>query len=47
MILGGGKQSHVRADVDENDAWRVPPNTRITCAVFAPELSATLTIDSC
>src|SRR5215467_4079036 len=26
---------------------RVPPNTRITCAVFAPELSATLTIDSC
>jgi len=27
MILGGGKQTHVRADVDENDAWRVPPNT--------------------
>jgi membrane peptidoglycan carboxypeptidase len=24
-----------------------PPRTRITCAVFAPELSATLTIDSC
>src|SRR6185312_8503754 len=26
---------------------RVPPSTRMTCAVFAPELSATFTIDSC
>ena len=26
---------------------RVPPSTRITSAVFAPELSATLTTDSC
>ena len=23
MILGGGKEIHVRAEVDENDAWRV------------------------
>ncbi len=27
MILGGGKEIHIRADVDENDAWRVRPNT--------------------
>ena len=27
MVLGGGKHIHVRADVDENDAWRVRPNT--------------------
>lgn len=24
MIFGGGNQLHVRADVDESDAWRVP-----------------------
>jgi multidrug resistance efflux pump len=28
MILGGGKHLHVRADVDENDAWRVRSNTQ-------------------
>jgi hypothetical protein len=28
MVLGGGKDTHVRADVDENDAWRVRPNTQ-------------------
>lgn len=28
MILGGGKHLHVRADVDENDAWRVRPDTQ-------------------
>jgi HlyD family secretion protein len=27
MILGGGQQNNIRADVDENDAWRVRPNT--------------------
>ena len=27
MILGGGKHIHIRADVDENEAWRVRPNT--------------------
>jgi multidrug resistance efflux pump len=27
MILGGGSHIHIRADVDENDAWRVRPNT--------------------
>jgi HlyD family secretion protein len=27
MVLGRGKHIHVRADVDENDAWRVRPNT--------------------
>jgi HlyD family secretion protein len=27
MVLGGGKQIHIRADVDENDAWRVRPKT--------------------
>jgi multidrug resistance efflux pump len=27
MVLGGGKHIHIRADVDENDAWRVRPNT--------------------
>jgi multidrug efflux pump subunit AcrA (membrane-fusion protein) len=27
MILGAGKGLHVRADVDENDAWRVRPDT--------------------
>jgi multidrug resistance efflux pump len=28
MLLGGGKNIHIRADVDENDAWRVRPNTQ-------------------
>ena len=23
MIFGGGRELHVRADVDEEDAWRV------------------------
>src|SRR2546426_1524206 len=27
MILGGGKHIHIPADVDENEAWRVRPNT--------------------
>jgi HlyD family secretion protein len=27
MVLGGGRQLHVRADVDESEAWRVRPNT--------------------
>ena len=25
MIFGGGHELHVRADVDEEDAWRVKP----------------------
>ncbi len=33
MVLGGGKQIHIRADVDENDSWRVRPNTRATAYV--------------
>ena len=28
MVLGGGKHAHIRADVDENDAWRVRPGTQ-------------------
>jgi len=28
IVLGGGKHLHVRADVDENEAWRVRPNTK-------------------
>ncbi len=28
MVLGGGKHIHIRADVDENDAWRVRPKTQ-------------------
>ncbi|PYV20256.1 MAG: hypothetical protein DMG27_23455 [Acidobacteria bacterium] len=33
MVLGGGKHIHIRADVDENDAWRVRPNTPATAFV--------------
>jgi HlyD family secretion protein len=33
MVLGGGKHIHVRADVDENDSWRVRPNTQTTAYV--------------
>ncbi len=33
MDLGGGKHTHVRADVDENDAWRVRPHTQATAFV--------------
>jgi HlyD family secretion protein len=33
MILGGGGDIHVRADVDENDSWRVRPNTHATAYV--------------
>ena len=33
MDLGGGKHIHVRADVDENDAWRVRPHTQATAFV--------------
>jgi multidrug resistance efflux pump len=33
MVLGGGEQVHVRADVDENEAWRVRPNTRAVAYV--------------
>jgi HlyD family secretion protein len=33
MVLGGGKQVHIRADVDENEAWRVRPNTRAVAYV--------------
>jgi multidrug resistance efflux pump len=27
MILGGGVDLHIRADIDENETWRVRPNT--------------------
>src|SRR3989449_8623639 len=33
MVLGGGKHIHVRADVDENDSWRLRPNTPATAYV--------------
>ena len=33
MVLGGGKHIHIRADVDENDAWRVRPHTPATAFV--------------
>jgi multidrug resistance efflux pump len=33
MVLGGGKHIHIRADVDENDAWRVRPNTQVIAYV--------------
>jgi multidrug resistance efflux pump len=33
MVLGGGREIHVRADVDENDAWRVRANTGATAYV--------------
>jgi multidrug resistance efflux pump len=33
MVLGGGRHIHVRADVDENDSWRVRPNTSATAYV--------------
>ncbi|MEW5979305.1 MAG: biotin/lipoyl-binding protein [Acidobacteriota bacterium] len=33
MILGGGTHLHVRADVDENEAWRVRPDTRAVAYV--------------
>src|SRR2546425_6563487 len=33
MVLGGGRRMHIRADVDENDAWRVRPNTQATAYV--------------
>src|SRR6058998_3951094 len=33
MVLVGGKHIHIRADVDENDAWRVRPNTPATAFV--------------
>jgi HlyD family secretion protein len=33
MVLGGGKHVHIRADVDENDSWRVRPNTQTTAYV--------------
>jgi len=33
MILAGGRDIHVRADVDENDSWRVQPNTSATACV--------------
>src|SRR5215472_13051241 len=33
MVLGGGKHIHVRADFDENDSWRVRPNTSATAYV--------------
>src|SRR5262249_58438643 len=33
MVLGGGKPVHVRADVDENDSWRLRPHTCATAYV--------------
>lgn len=33
MVLGGGRHIHIRADVDENDSWRVRPNTQATAYV--------------
>lgn len=27
MIMGGGSHLNIRADIDEADAWRIPPNT--------------------
>jgi len=33
MVLGGGSHIHIRADVDENDAWRVRPNTPALASV--------------
>lgn len=33
MVLGGGRHTHIRADVDENDSWRVRANTQATAYV--------------
>ena len=33
MILGGGRHVNIRADVDENEAWRVRPNTQAVAYV--------------
>jgi HlyD family secretion protein len=33
MVLGGGQSLHVRADVDENEAWRVRANTEAVAFV--------------
>jgi HlyD family secretion protein len=33
MVLGAGKHIHIRADVDENEAWRVRPNTQAVAYV--------------